>query len=691
MALLKIPLNRLNLVGPWIGPWVGLLLGSASLVFAQEVQVLPWLKTDLKDLTLSERGKLLQFLTEVDRLAPVRLKQSVESPLSLIFSAPLGDEEHLPDPCEATVPFTLGHSQLSQKKIVMSRLLRREILKGPGLATRFSCGHQNYYRFAQAVLLHELTHFFDHSPSTQNQNQKFSDSKQFKYMTGWDLQGLGIRHWTQSNRLASRSPDPYEFKSPEEALAVFMEFFLLDPDFQCRKPALYSYLSERLGHTPFPQSQCRMQTQIPVSSLGLEVGRVKWVDLNPQRVYQIHYLFASQGQTLMSHWGHSMIRVVLCNPQRAEVGPACLEEDVANHIVLSYRANLEEPNPSPWKMLTQDIPSQLFVLPLTDVVNEYTRDELRDLVSMPLQFSEAEKTAFIHHTLEQFWSFKGSYSLLQQNCATLALQHIKSALSDERIDGMKDFHSMTPLKLYQRCARRDCDQPEEWRQLFDSQARAKDPKLAERRGFLFKSKVEQLNNAFDELKKGGKSFPFANINDYMHVSTASQRMEAFQQVMANVSANLSTPLKTGARFFILEAQILRFLRIKYFNKITANLGQNREKYSGLVEKYQEVQSSLQPWRLVRRSYGVPTEPELNPESMTTVIKDSEKSFESHKELIEQALAAFTDIREQIENSTQNALEFRKTITGISFMNVPASFRKQYNKPAKPIASADIVY
>ena len=212
-------------------------MGAPPIVFAQEVQVLPWLKTDLEDLTLFERGKLLQFLTEVDRLAPVRLKQSVESPLSLIFSAPLNEEERLPDPCEVTVPFALGHSQFSKKAIVMSRLLRREILKGPDLATRFSCGHQNYYRFAQAVLLHELTHFFDRSDHGGHGTQKLSDSKQFKYMTGWDLQGLVIRHWTQSNLLTSRSPDPYEFKSPKEALAV-SAIAVQDSNRRSRKPCV---------------------------------------------------------------------------------------------------------------------------------------------------------------------------------------------------------------------------------------------------------------------------------------------------------------------------------------------------------------------------------------------------------------------------------------------------------------------
>jgi len=44
-----------------------------------------------------------------------------------------------------------------------------------------------------------------------------------------------------------------------------------------------------------------------------------------------------------------------------------------------------------------------------------------------------------------------------------------------------------------------------------------------------------------------------------------------------------------------------------------------------------------------------------------VIENSENSFKAHKELIEQALEAFADIRGQIENSTQNALEFRKAI------------------------------
>jgi hypothetical protein len=36
-------------------------------------------------------------------------------------------------------------------------------------------------------------------------------------------------------------PDSYELSSPKEYIAVNMEYFLLDPSYACRRPALYQY------------------------------------------------------------------------------------------------------------------------------------------------------------------------------------------------------------------------------------------------------------------------------------------------------------------------------------------------------------------------------------------------------------------------------------------------------------------
>ena len=84
----------------------------------------------------------------------------------------------------------------------------------------------------------------------------------------------------------------------------------------------------------------------------------------------------------MSRWGHSMLRLVICAPGRAR-GPDC-RLDLQYHRVLSFRAFVGDVQISSWRGLTGSYPSRLFVLPLEQVIEEYTKVELRGLQSIPL-------------------------------------------------------------------------------------------------------------------------------------------------------------------------------------------------------------------------------------------------------------------------------------------------------------------
>src|SRR3546814_3856744 len=88
----------------------------------------------------------------------------------------------------------------------------------------------------------------------------------------------------------------------------------------------------------------------------------------------------------MSRWGHSMLRLVVCAPGRPR-GPDC-RLDLQYHLVLSFRAFVDDVQVSSWRGLTGSYPSRLYLLPLQQVVDEYTRVELRGLQSIPLRRSE---------------------------------------------------------------------------------------------------------------------------------------------------------------------------------------------------------------------------------------------------------------------------------------------------------------
>src|SRR5690606_35260215 len=112
------------------------------------------------------------------------------------------------------------------------------------------------------------------------------------------------------------------------------------------------------------------------------------LQLDPARVYAVDYLLAEGNDRFMSRWGHSMLRLVICAPDRAP-GPDC-RLDLQYHRVLSFRAFVDDVQISSWRGLTGSYPSRLFVLPLAQVVDEYTKVQLRGLQSIPLRLSPME-------------------------------------------------------------------------------------------------------------------------------------------------------------------------------------------------------------------------------------------------------------------------------------------------------------
>ena len=95
-------------------------------------------------------------------------------------------------------------------------------------------------------------------------------------------------------RNISRSPNPYEFKNQYEHFAVNSTLFLQDPSYKCRRPSLYSFFKDRLDHIPFKNIECNPITKISIKSKN------EAIEINLDKVYQIHYLLADRGDSTMS-------------------------------------------------------------------------------------------------------------------------------------------------------------------------------------------------------------------------------------------------------------------------------------------------------------------------------------------------------------------------------------------------------
>lgn len=311
-----------------------------------------------------------------------------------------------------------------------------------------------------------------------------SDDPRLLDLAGWPQQvgRRGARE--QTNAQIARSPDRYELSNPREFVAVNLEYFLLDPSYACRRPSLHGYFREHFGWQPAKVQPC--ETGYPILNAGRDFGRTPLLRLDPERVYQVDYLFAEANDAWVSRWGHSMLRLVICKPGRVP-GPEC-RLDLDQHLVLSFRAFVDDVQLSSWDGLTGVYPSRLFVLPLDQVIEEYTKVELRGLASVPLKLTRKQIAQLVARSAELHWSYDGDYYFLSNNCAVETLKLLRSGTARSELVALD---SILPNGLLELLIHRG---------LADASV-LEDPREALRLGYRFDSYRDRYQAMFAVLRE----------------------------------------------------------------------------------------------------------------------------------------------------------------------------------------------
>jgi len=416
-----------------------------------------------------------------------------------------------------------------------------------------------------ATVLHELTHIYDRArlwPASERSLIKrcvrqlgsvgkvgqldecrgqdarrftLSDDPRLLDLAGWQ-QYVGRRgEREQQNRQIVRSPDIYEVSSPKEFVAVNMEYFLLDPTYACRRPALFEYFKAHFEWAPTKQQSCA--EGLPYLNAGSDFAKTPLGKIDPERVYAVDYLLAEANQNWASRWGHSMLRLVICAPGRPR-GPDC-RLDLDQHLVLSYRAFVNDVQLSTWGGLMGQYPSRLFVLPLSQVIDEYTKTELRSLASVPLKLNRQEVESLVRHAAEMHWSYDGSYYFLSNNCAVENLKLLRSGTHNPKLDGLD---SILPNGLLEVL---------EGRGLADGSV-LDDPREALRMGYRFDSYRDRYQAMFAVLKQH-LAIPQDSVEAWL-AQSALERRQWFAQADLRTSAALLLLEQASYRQQLLLAQ-----------------------------------------------------------------------------------------------------------------------------------------
>ncbi|AZD64037.1 protein of unknown function [Pseudomonas chlororaphis] len=532
-------------------PLAAWLLGAALLLLGNSAQAGLQLRLKTEGLSPEQQHASQALLDEAMQALPPRFIEQLDRRIDV------GWTDDMP------------HNAYGQASLVDELDLNRKLLAGltdgSAATQKTHRPHGTVRREMLATVLHELTHIYDRSRlwsgaertliqrcSRQNSASgliglpdqcrgqtarrfTLSDDPRLLDLAGWP-QYVGRRgEREQYNRQIARSPDIYETTNPKEFVAVNMEYFLLDPSYACRRPALYRYYQEHFGWAPKAKDTCTQS--FAFLNAGNDFAKQPLGKVDPERVYAVDYLLAEANQNWVSRWGHSMLRLVICAPGRPR-GPDC-RLDLEQHLVLSYRAFVGDVQLSSWDGLVGKYPSRLFILPLAQVIDEYTKTELRSLASVPLKLSRNEIEEVVERAAEMHWSYDGNYYFLSNNCAVESLKLLRSGSNNAQLTGLDSIMPNGLLEVLKG------------RGLADTSV-LNDPREALRLGYRFDSFRDRYQAMFEVLKK---HLPIKqnSVEDWLSLS-AAQRRQWFDQADLRTSAALLLLEQASFRRQLLLAQ-----------------------------------------------------------------------------------------------------------------------------------------
>lgn len=472
-------------------------------------------------------------------------------------------------------------------------------------------GHE---RAAQAALIHELVHVADRGP-----RGGWSRQPRLRELAGW--QQRPWRFGRSGNRFIDRSPDLYELHSPAEYLAVNVEHWLMDARYACRRPAMAQWLRDTLGTVPHARPADCAAT-LPLLAAGAEEGDIDLLQLDPERVYAIDYLHAERGEQMMSRWGHSMLRLVICRPGRPR-GPQC-RLDLQEHRVLSFRAFVGDVQLSSWRGLSGGYPSRLFVLPLQQVIDEYTQVELRGLASLPLRLDRRQIAGVVTRAAQLHWGYDGRYYFIGNNCAVETAKLLQAGVPALQQAGIERITPAGVRRRLQRAGMLDASV------LDDRQAAAA-------QGYYFAAANEHYDTLF-AAARSELALPAASARQWLQLAP-QQRAAWLQQGSLRATAGLLLLEQAAYR----RAELRAREQLKHSLLRAPGSAQQRALQALLQQSGQWLRPAL---LLPANGYGLPQDEELRAlvPRLQQANAEAPRAWRSLRAQLQQTLPAAQRIR-----------------------------------------------
>lgn len=458
--------------------------------------------------------QIVKFLNDVESKLPNKMKQALQAKgrtITVTFDKLKNDSNVIQVPnCENVVDSFLEAKKViseyqSASKSVRGKSLRYNkqiysyadsrgqnitmnvgfmpiVIAGESVAQKYNCEHKNLYRLAQGSLINALAAIYDSTQSVviRNGNKTtrtdgVSDSLRYMTIAGWSKkEKLQYGFWP-------RAINPFEYAGgPDSHFALNMEFFLLDPEYACRRPLIQDFLERHFAengqkYDPLAtQRNCKVNyvLKIPQRNALLrktakEVNEtdieqtLRSYDLSPDKVFNVNYLRAGASSGAGS-FGHAMFKFESCAPDQP-LSSKCDSESFS--LVINPRANPLEMRLDNIRGFFGGYPSMFLVTPIREITEEYNQRELRHLYNVPLTgakvtdpatgqivdvLPEDQKVRFIQATLDQYWNYYGNYKFISNNCADEAMRLYQMSSENPQV---LEMNILMPQQFNQKLSR----------------------------------------------------------------------------------------------------------------------------------------------------------------------------------------------------------------------------------------------
>lgn len=301
----------------------------------------------------------------------------------------------------------------------------------------------------------------------------------------------------QYEKLKSVISDPEVEK--KNLFAAGLSKYLTDKDYACKEPLYNKYFDERYNGNKTTYS---CHEKVPFNVLSRQgTGKLLWLD--PKRVSSIHILFAGNGDGIISRFGHISMRLVVC-PEGNMNEEAC-NTNLYEHLVIGYRAHINELKISTFKGLMGDYRAYLFANDFMDIYQEYAIGEFREIFSLPLKLEEEEIEEMVRAMSQIHWSFSGDYKFLTQNCSSLMQKALFEIWDDFKNERSMDEVYWRPDNFFTEL--RNSDLVESYR--------LNDLGKAEEEGYYFPSMGPVYNKAMMVVEEAMERPYFRSIDEYV--------------------------------------------------------------------------------------------------------------------------------------------------------------------------------